>query len=168
VRGYQSNTLGPRSTPALPYTVAQPVTKLDENGLPLQYGGPKGNEFGYVYLPSLGKLAVQLPNNNGDPFGGNVLVVGGAELIFPLPFVKDQNSLRTAFFLDAGNVFSTDCGPTQLNCDNVDFGQLRYSLGVGLTWITGFGPLTFSLAKPFNEGEYDQDEMFQFTLGRGF
>ena len=168
VRGYQSNTLGPRSTPALPYLVAQPVTKIDENGNPLQYGGPKGKDFGYVYLPSADKLSVQLPRNNGDPFGGNVLVVGGVELIFPLPFVKDQNSLRTAFFLDAGNVFSTDCGPTQLNCDNVDFGQLRYSAGVGLTWITGFGPLTFSLAKPFNEGEYDQDEMFQFTLGRGF
>ncbi len=169
VRGYQSNTLGPRSTPALPYTVAQPVTKIDANGRPLEFGGPRGREFGYVYLPAAGKLGVQLPNNpNGDPFGGNVLVVGGAELIFPLPFVKDQNSLRTAFFMDAGYVFSTDCGPTQLNCDNVDFGQLRYSLGVGLTWITGFGPLTFSLAKPFNEGEYDQDEMFQFTLGRGF
>ncbi len=168
VRGYQSNTLGPRSTPALPYSVAQPVTAIDEDGNPLQFGGPKGNEFGYVYLPAVGKLAVQPPNNNGDPFGGNVLVTGGAELIFPLPFIKDQNSLRTAFFLDAGNVFSTDCGSSQLNCYNVDFGQLRYSVGVGLTWITGFGPLTFSLAKPFNEDEYDQDEVFQFTLGRGF
>ena len=168
VRGYQSNTLGPRSTPAVPYSVLQPVTKIDANGNPLEFGGPKGNEFGYVYLPAVGKLGLQQPIDNGDPFGGNVLVVGGAELIFPLPFVKDQNSLRTAFFMDAGNVFSTDCGATQLNCDNVDLGQLRYSLGVGLTWITGFGPLTFSLAKPFNEGEYDQDEMFQFTLGRGF
>ncbi|MCB1699851.1 MAG: outer membrane protein assembly factor BamA [Pseudomonadales bacterium] len=168
VRGYQSNTLGPRSTPALPYSVAQPVTKIDEDGNPLEYGGPKGDEFGYVYLPSAGKLAVQLPNHNGDPFGGNVLMVGGAELIFPLPFLKDQNSVRTAFFMDAGNVFSTDCGSTQLNCYNVDFNELRYSVGVGLTWITGFGPLTFSLAKPFNEDEYDQDEVFQFTLGRGF
>ena len=168
VRGFQSNTLGPRSTPALPYNVAQPVTQIDDEGRPLQYGGPKGRDYGYVYLPAAGKLAVQLPNNNGDPFGGNVLVVGGAELIFPLPFVKDQNSLRTAFFLDGGNVFSTQCGANQLNCYDVDFGQLRYSLGVGLTWITGFGPLTFSLAKPFNEDEYDQDEMFQFTLGRGF
>ena len=168
VRGYQSNTLGPRSSPALPYSVAQPVTKIDANGNPLQYGGPKGNEYGYVYLPAAGKLGVQLPNNNGDPFGGNVLVVGGAEVIFPLPFIKDQNSLRTAFFLDAGNVFSTDCGKTQLNCYNVEFDKIRYSVGVGLTWITGFGPLTFSLAKPFNEDEYDQDEVFQFTLGRGF
>jgi outer membrane protein insertion porin family len=41
-------------------------------------------------------------------------------------------------------------------------------VGVGLTWITGFGPLSFSLAKPLNSDEYDQEEVFQFTLGRGF
>lgn len=168
VRGYQSNTLGPRSTPAIPYQVQQPVTAINEAGEPTQIGGPKGNEFGYVYLPEVGKLAVQLPNNNGDPFGGDVLVEGSIELIFPLPFLKDQNSVRTAFFLDGGNVFSTSCQSSQLNCYDLDFGQLRYSVGVGLTWITGFGPLTFSLAKPINEDEYDQDEVFQFTLGRGF
>ena len=105
---------------------------------------------------------------DGDPFGGNILVVGGAEVIFPLPFIKDQNNLRTAFFLDAGNVFSTDCGSTQLNCHNVDFNEIALFGGCGLTWITGFGPLTFSLAKPLNAGDFDQEEAFQFTLGRGF
>jgi outer membrane protein insertion porin family len=168
VRGFQSNTLGPRSTPARPYSVDTPVTEIDENGQPLQFGGPKGNEFGYVYLPQTGKLAIDQQRNNGDPFGGDVLVEGSIELIFPLPFLKDQNSVRSALFIDGGNVFSTNCLSTQLNCTDVDFGELRYSMGVGLTWITGFGPLTFSLAKPFNEDEFDQDEVFQFTLGRGF
>jgi hypothetical protein len=28
--------------------------------------------------------------------------------------------------------------------------------------------MTFSLAKPLNKGEFDEDEPFQFTLGRGF
>ena len=37
---------------------------------------------------------------------------------------------------------------TQINCYDVDFSELRYSVGVGLTWITGFGPMSFSLAKP--------------------
>jgi outer membrane protein insertion porin family len=46
--------------------------------------------------------------------------------------------------------------------------ELRYSVGVGLTWITGFGPLTFSLAKPFNEGPDDDSEVFQFSLGQAF
>jgi outer membrane protein insertion porin family len=50
----------------------------------------------------------------------------------------------------------------------VDLNELRYSVGVGVTWITGFGPMTFSLAKPLNSGDFDQEEVFQFTLGRGF
>lgn len=164
VRGYQSNTLGPRSTPALPYAVGQAAIAINEDGEATEFA----NKLSYIYLPTTGKLSIQQPINNGDPFGGNILVVGGAEIIFPLPFIKDQNNLRTAFFLDAGNVFSTECGSTQLNCHNVDFNELRYSVGVGLTWITGFGPLTFSLAKPINAGDFDQEEAFQFTLGRGF
>ena len=164
VRGYQSNTLGPRSTPAIPYALGQAVTAINPDGTAAQFA----NELSYFTRPDGDKLLVEGPRNNGDPFGGNILVVGGAEVIFPLPFIKDQNNLRTAFFFDAGNVFSTDCGSTQLNCHNVDFNEMRYSVGVGLTWITGFGPLTFSLAKPLNAGDFDQEEAFQFTLGRGF
>ena len=76
--------------------------------------------------------------------------------------------MRTGLFFDVGNVFDTDCGSTQQNCFDVDLGELRYSVGVGLTWVTGFGPMSFSLAKPLNSGEFDQEEVFQFTLGRGF
>ena len=166
VRGYESNTLGPRSTPAEQYRVVQPVTELDDEGNPTQIGGPNGNEFGYV--ASDGQLLYGQIDNDNDPFGGNVLIEGGAELLFPLPFIKDQSQLRTAFFLDAGNVFDTDCGPLQQSCNDVDFGELRYSVGIGLTWVTGFGPMSFSLAKPINSGEFDEEEIFQFTLGRGF
>lgn len=166
VRGYESNTLGPRSTPAEQYTVAQPVTEIDAAGNPTQIGGPDGNEFGDI--ASNGQLLTNRVDNNADPFGGNVLIEGSAELLFPLPFIKDQSQLRTGFFIDAGNVFDTSCGSTQQGCYDVDLGELRYSAGVGLTWITGFGPMSFSLAKPLNSGEYDQEEIFQFTLGRGF
>ncbi len=166
VRGYESNTLGPRSTPAEQYRVVQPVTEIDDEGNPTQIGGPNGNEFGY--MASNGQLLYGQVDNDNDPFGGNVLIEGGAELLFPLPFIKDQSQLRTAFFLDAGNVFDTDCGPLQQSCNDVDFGELRYSIGIGLTWVTGFGPMSFSLAKPINSGEYDEEEIFQFTLGRGF
>ena len=176
VRGYESNTLGPRSTPAEQYAVDAPVTKIDEDGNPLEKGGPNGDLFGYVAActdrddPACAnsKLVASTVNDNPDPFGGNVLIEGGAELLFPLPFIKDRSKLRSAFFVDMGNVFDTACGKTQLNCFDVDLGELRYSVGVGLTWITGFGPMTFSLAKPLNSGEFDDEEVFQFTLGRGF
>ena len=174
VRGFESNTLGPRSTPPVLYTVAQPVTKIDEDGNAIEVGGPNGQQFGYVYVPTElggdGKLVSELvPNQRrSQPFGGNVKIIGGAELIFPLPFIKDRSQLRSAFFIDAGNVFNTHCGGSQLNCFDVDFAEMRYSVGVGVTWVTGFGPMTFSLAKPLNSGPEDEEEVFQFTLGRGF
>ncbi len=165
VRGYESNTLGPRSTPALQYELSQPVTEIDAEGNPIQVGGADGSEFGYV---SRDGLIVTRVNEKPNPFGGNVLVEGGIELIFPLPFIKDQRQIRTAFFLDGGNVFSTTCRSSQQSCFDVDFNEIRYSVGVGVSWITGFGPLTFSLAKPLNSGEFDEEEVFQFTMGRGF
>jgi outer membrane protein insertion porin family len=168
VRGFESNTLGPRSTPAELYTAGQPVTAL-EDGVPTEIGGPDGQQFGYIYDPVEGKLVTDTVNNrHEDPFGGNVLIEGSAELLFPLPFIKDQSQLRSAFFIDVGNVFNTKCSASQINCFDVDADEFRYSIGVGVTWITGFGPMTFSLAKPLNAGPDDREEAFQFTLGRGF
>ena len=168
VRGFESNTLGPRSTPAELYDIDQPVTAIDENGNPTQIGGPNGQQFGYRVDPNSGKIIVQTLRDDPDPFGGNVLVEGSAELLFPLPFIKDRSKLRSAFFVDAGNVFNTNCSRNQINCFDVDADELRYSVGVGVTWLSGFGPMTFSLAKPLNAGDEDEEEAFQFTLGRGF
>jgi outer membrane protein insertion porin family len=166
VRGYEINTLGPQSTPAFQYLVNQPVTAIDAEGNPTQIGGPDGTASGYRATD--GALDVGNVNQRPNPFGGNVLVEGSVELIFPLPFIKDQRQIRSAFFIDAGNVFSTNCRPSQRVCSDVDIDELRYSVGVGATWITGFGPITFSVAQPLNAGDFDQEEVFQFTLGRGF
>ncbi len=168
VRGYQPNTLGPQSTPAVEYIVDQPVTQIDQNGDPLEIGGPDGRDFGYEGIDGALDTRVTQARRRQAPFGGNVLVEGGVELIFPLPFVKDQRQIRSAFFIDAGNVFSTNCRSSQRQCFDVDMGELRYSVGVGATWITGFGPITFSIAQPLNAGDFDQEEVFQFTLGQGF
>ncbi|MDJ0879471.1 MAG: outer membrane protein assembly factor BamA, partial [Halieaceae bacterium] len=168
VRGYQPNTLGPQSTPAVEYIVDQPVTQIDQNGDPLEIGGPDGRDFGYEAIDGALDTRITQARRRQAPFGGNVLVEGGVELIFPLPFVKDQRQIRSAFFIDAGNVFSTNCRSSQRQCFDVDMGELRYSVGVGATWITGFGPITFSIAQPLNAGDFDQEEVFQFTLGQGF
>jgi outer membrane protein insertion porin family len=155
VRGFKSNTLGPRSTPAVAYFPTRTVT-------------PDGEPTLAYVLEDDGTLQDYIPDNDEDPFGGNVLIEGGAELLFPLPFIKDQRSVRTAFFFDVGNVFSTNCGSSQKNCFDVDADELRYSVGIGLSWITGFGPLTFSLAKPLNKGDDDKIKAFEFSLGRSF
>ena len=193
VRGFKTNTLGPRATPAVQYLTRFPQVGVDGNGVPIfdfplsyieSLKDADGNFIGCDPLAGLrftdegqdippfanpGRLScAQVFADDFRPFGGNVLIEGGVELLFPLPFIKDQNSMRTALFVDFGNVFSSDCGPYQPGCTSVDLGDLRYSFGVGLTWITGFGPLSFSIAKPFSEGEYDEVEIFQFSLGQVF
>ena len=103
-----------------------------------------------------------------DPIGGNVQIEFGAEIIFPMPFIKDKRSVQSAFFVDVGNIFSTKCGDQLENCFKPDFGELRYSVGVGATWLSAMGPLTFSYAKPLNTSADDELEMFQFSLGSQF
>ncbi|MEM7000574.1 MAG: outer membrane protein assembly factor BamA [Pseudomonadota bacterium] len=110
-------------------------------------------------------------DRRGDPFGGNLLVEASAELIFPFPFVDDNRQFRPAFFVDVGNVFQTSCpsfADREINCFDFSVDELRYSVGFGVTWLTGLGPMTFSLAKPFQTKEFDEEESFQFELGRTF
>ncbi|KKO05625.1 hypothetical protein LCGC14_0072650 [marine sediment metagenome] len=132
VRGYTSNTLGQRTTPA--------------------------NEGG-----------------RNRTLGGNVSIEGSAEIIFPLPFIEDQRSLQTSLFLDGGNTFLTSCydvldedAGRQQCSSGVDLGDLRYSAGVGLAWLTPVGPLTFSIAQPLNDESGDDTQFFQFSLGQTF
>jgi len=170
VRGFETNTLGPRSTPPVLYQTGRATTGVDEVGFPTEVGGPDGTGFGYVVDPETGKIATQsvFLGRRPDPFGGNAVVETTAELLFPLPFIEDRRSVRSAIFIDAGNVFNTNCRANQVNCFGLELGELRYSYGLGITWLSGFGPLTFSLAKPLNASLTDRREVFQFTLGRGF
>lgn len=111
---------------------------------------------------------------NPNPIGGNVQMIFGAELILPTPFIPDPRSAQLALFFDAGNVFDTNCTTNaggvvvQPNCFEPSFDQLRYSAGIGLTWISGFGPLAFSYGRSFNGTALEEREMFQFTLGQVF
>ena len=157
IRGFESNTLGPRVTPAPCYefdakTGECPlIVDTDFDGIPDSIAQ---NPYGYQQIR--------------DPIGGNFLVEGSLQLIFKLPMVEDQRSMRSAFFVDFGNVFSTDCQAYQLNCYEPSVDELKYSVGVGVTWITGFGPMSFSFSQPFNDGIYDRTEEFQFTIGTVF
>lgn len=127
--------------------------------------GPRGTRF---FLDESGNI-----QPSGDPkdwrsLGGNIKVVGGMDVIFPLPFLKDQRSVQSSFFVDGGNIFNSDCGEIQLNCYEPSVSDMRFAAGVGVTWLSGFGPLTFSLAKPFNASEYENKEVFQFSMGNTF
>lgn len=93
----------------------------------------------------------------GDPLGGNARLLANMELIFPPPWEPESKSMRLKAFVDAGNVYDTEEG--------VDLGELRYSTGLSMAWLTPVGPLTFSYAVTLNEQDDDETESFQFTLG---
>ncbi|EPC01745.1 membrane protein [Litchfieldella anticariensis FP35 = DSM 16096] len=136
------------------------------------FSGGLGSVRGFT-ANTLGPRTTSRGDGNNRTLGGNVLVEGSAELLFPVPFVADQRSLQAGLFLDAGNTFLTDCyevleGDTSLCESGVDLGELRYSAGVGLSWLTPIGPLTFSVAEPLNDKEGDDTQFFQFSLGQTF
>lgn len=108
------------------------------------------------------------PDQDPLPFGGNVLVSGGAEVLFPMPFVQDQRSLRTSVFWDMGNVYDSNCPSGANNCSDIDLGDMAASVGLGLTWITALGPLSFSLAMPVMKPDDAETQVFQFSLGQTF
>ncbi len=94
------------------------------------------------------------------PLGGNMRMVGNAELIFPTPFAKDIKSVRLSGFLDAGGVFSNQAG--------YDSGEFRYSTGIAGQWLSPLGALTVSVAIPLNAKDTDEKQVFQFTFGAPF
>ncbi len=102
----------------------------------------------------------------GDALGGNKRLIGNAELFFPLPGLKDDQSLRMSAFIDAGATF----GPFDANnlYQDFAFGDLRYSAGVAILWVSPLGPLKFSLAQPIVKKDGDKTEVFQFSLGSVF
>ncbi|MGM0823788.1 MAG: outer membrane protein assembly factor BamA [Pseudomonadota bacterium] len=139
------------------------------------YAGGLGSVRGFT-SNTLGQRTTPGREGGRDrTLGGNVLVEGSAEVIFPVPFVEDQNSFQASLFLDAGNTFLSSCydvldedaGRQQCN-SGVDLGDLRYSAGVGLSWLTPVGPLTFAVAEPLNDESEDDTQFFQFSLGQSF
>mgnify|MGYP003574162612 CR=1 FL=1 len=94
------------------------------------------------------------------PWGGHLKVIGNAEVILPVPFAKKSRSFRISTFVDAGNVYGAD--------EKFDTSELRYSAGLSAIWLSPLGVLSFSLAKPLNKRDSDQQEIFQFTIGTTF
>ena len=152
VRGFRANTLGPRATQSEYILDADGTPVLDDNGQMIL-----NPYYGYG-------------RNDERSIGGAYLVEGGFDFIFRLPFLEDQRSVRTSFFIDAGNVFAQDCGDEEINinCSELDLKELRYSFGLGVTWITQLGPMSLAIATVGNQGPLDRTEGFQFEIGTQF
>src|SRR5437588_1209942 len=105
-------------------------------------------------------FSLGLQDINGNAVGGNRKVSGTAEFQFPMPGATREQSLRLGLFVDAGQVYAQG--------QKLDFGELRYAAGLGLQWISPFGPLRFSIAQPLNAKPEDHIQRIQFTFGTGF
>lgn len=109
---------------------------------------------------SLGPRGIDVTTGQDYSLGGTKRLLGNAELYLPIPGLKDSKQFRLSAFVDAGNVFGTN--------DAYNFGELRYSTGLGLSWLSPFGPLKLVYAKPLNSQSGDKTQSIQFQLGQQF
>jgi outer membrane protein insertion porin family len=64
--------------------------------------------------------------------------------------------------------FCSSTGNLIYRNQKIDLGDLRYSVGVGIAWISPLGPLKLSYAYPINQKPEDRIQRFQFQIGTGF
>lgn len=98
---------------------------------------------------------------NNRTLGGNKRVVGSVEILFPMPGMRNDRSVRLSAFLDGGTVFGP--GGTRPELEG-----MRYSTGIAVTWISPMGPLKVSIAQPINNNPGDNLQRFQFQFGQQF
>ena len=131
--------------------------------------GPKYNS---VYNQN-----TQTIDRDPEEVGGNALVQFGTELVLPVPFKGDwARQVRPVIFAEGAQVFDTQCNVSGTFADKKfcedNFGfktdNMRYSVGVGFTWITMIGPLSLSYAFPLNDKLGDETKNVQFEIGRTF
>ncbi|PXX81969.1 Beta-barrel assembly machine subunit BamA [Rivihabitans pingtungensis] len=108
-----------------------------------------------------GTIGAQDENNNA--YGGTRRAVFNAEVLFPFPGLRDDKTLRLSTFFDVGTVFGG-----QFNSGLTWRDNLRYSAGLGLSWVSPLGPMRFSFSQPLHKKSNDHLERFQFTLGTSF
>jgi outer membrane protein insertion porin family len=99
-------------------------------------------------------------DEDGASLGGNRKVVFNSELLFPLPGMAQDRTIRLFTYFDVGSVWRED--------EKVDFGQLRASVGVGLSWLSPVGPLKLSIGNAIKKEDGDRLQRFQFQIGTGF
>jgi len=99
-------------------------------------------------------------DSRNEPLGGSVLLTGGAEVILPVPFLRDNKSVRVTGFYDIGNVYGPD--------EDIDLSLLRSSVGVSAIWLSPLGVLTLSAGLPINDRSSDKTQPLQFTFGTSF
>jgi outer membrane protein insertion porin family len=90
-----------------------------------------------------------------DWIGGTEELIFNAEYIFPL--ISDIR-LKGVVFFDAGNAYE----------DFENFGDLRYTTGVGLRWISPIGPIRIEWGYNLDRKPGENQSRFEFAFGSFF
>lgn len=96
----------------------------------------------------------------GSFVGGPKKITLNGELIAPFPGTGNDRTLRMFAFTDIGTVFGAN--------EKVSLGQLRASVGLGVSWISPMGPLRFAIANPVRKFAGDRIQKLQFQIGSSF
>jgi outer membrane protein insertion porin family len=127
------------------------------------YAGGIGSVRGYTAGSLNVSGAGAFTNGYRLPVGGSARLIANAELQMPFPGTGADRSLRWFTFFDAGQVWNPHDG------ENIKLSDVRFSTGIGLSWISPVGPLKLSLGYPMNAKSTDTNiQRFQFQLGTGF
>lgn len=119
------------------------------------YAGGLGTVRGYE-----GSSLGPKDSRTGNYLGGSKRVVGNVQLYLPFPGAQRDRSLRWFMFADAGQIYTDN--------QDIDFGDLRYSAGVGLSWNSPMGPLQISYGRALRDKPGDEKQSFQFQIGTAF
>ena len=120
------------------------------------YVGGIGSVRGYA-PGSLGPTYYNTTYNAYQPTGGQSKIVTNVEYTVPVPGSGTEKTLRMFTFVDGGNAFG----------ENINL-VLRYSYGLGISWISPLGPLKFSYGIPIKSQPTDNIQRLQFQVGTAF
>lgn len=131
------------SIPGAPLSAIAPSRRL--------YAGGGGSVRGYGYR------AIGPHNAQGDPTGGRSLTELSVEARITTGFF--DGALQVVPFVDAGTV-GADSTP--------GFEQIKIGAGVGVRYLTGFGPVRVDVGVPLNPGPNDGKFGVYVGLGQAF
>ena len=120
------------------------------------YVGGIGSVRGYA-PGSLGPQYYNSVIGAYQPTGGQSKIVSNLEYTVPVPGSGVDKTLRVFGFVDGGNAYG----------QNINL-VLRYSYGLGLSWISPLGPLKFSYGIPIRALPTDNIQRLQFQVGTAF
>ena len=118
------------------------------------FGGGSGSVRGFGNK-SLGPLYP-----NGKAKGGELSILGSANLITPAFFFDDNEKMRMSAFVDAGNIYEKS--------SNFKPGDIRMSTGFAFAYLSPIGAIGAYISTPIIKKSGDSIESFGFSLGSGF